>query len=510
MKKLLTAVLTFLCLLLFAVSCRKVTSIEGVSFQDWKPDVALPLVNAKVTIGDLLDNFGGNTYLEEDNLQRLTFVYEGSGFGIASEEITQLIPNFSFPMVDTFFGLPYNLPNNTYVNFVSIKRGYISTLTKNYHAEPLEFILTIPEITLNNQPFEKSIILNPGVIPTISTHDVKGYTLSPTEDSLNFYYSARLIASDSFVTLYDFDPLVALDSMQYDYAEGFLGTGSIPLPRDTVPIDFFDYFSGGEVFFEEPSITITINNSFGFPFRARFNVLQAEKEDGTILPIGNTALNSAFNIDYPSFSEVGQTKQTSFVVDQTNSDISNIIGQPIKFFDYEIEPLANPDNDTTAVGFLTDSSSVYLDFLVELPLYGRATNFTVQDTFALKFSEYEELRHASLRVTTENGFPVDVFMQLYFLNANNVAIDSITNDFSGNNVLAAAPVDADGRSIEINKKTTDFEIPEDRFTRLKAEAEYLMLKTAFTTLDGGQESVRFYSDYELSVKLGILAGLNPQ
>lgn len=510
MKNLLSGTLTFLFVLLFAVSCQKVTSIEGVSFDDWKPDVALPLVNTKVTIGDLLDNFGGNTYLEEDNQQRLTFVYESAGFGITSEEITQLIPNFGFPMVDTVEGLPYNLPNSTYVNFISIKRGYISALTKNYHAEPIEFTLRIPEISLNNIPFEESYIVNPGVIPNLKTFDVKGYNLSPTQDSLNFYYSARMIASDSFVTLYDFDPFVSLDSMQYNYAEGFLGTGSIPLPRDTVPIDFFNYFEDGEVYFEEPSITITINNSFGFPFRARFNILQAEKEDGTILPIGNAALNSAFDIDYPSFSEVGQTKQTSFVVDQSNSNIANIIGQPIKFIDYEIEPLANPNQDTSAVGFLTDSSSVYLDFLVELPLYGRATDFTVRDTFAMKFDDYEEIRHASLRVATENGFPVDVFMQLYFLDADYNTIDSIADDFMTNNVLIAAEVDTDGRSIDIRQKTTDFEIPEDRFTRLKAEAEHLVLKTAFTTLDGGQESVRFYSDYELGVKLGILAGLDPK
>jgi len=45
---------------------------------------------------------------------------------------------------------------------------------------------------------------------------------------------------------------------------------------------------------------------------------------------------------------------------------------------------------------------------------------------------------------------------------------------------------------------------------LKASAEHLKLKTAFSTLDGGQESVRFYSDYELGVKLGIIAGLDPQ
>jgi len=492
---------------LLLAGCKKASKLDSIALGEYNPDIAFPLINANVTASDLLGSFSEGTNLEEGSDGSLTFVYEGDGFGLKSTEVTQLIPNFSFPMVDTAFGFPYNLPNNTFVDFVNIRSGIIGVAVSNNHAEPVEFTLTIPDITLNGVPFEQTeIVATTGIF--VETYPVAGYVLTPNADSLNFYYTAKLVNSGTFVTLYSApDPLVALDSMRYSYAEGFLGNGTFPIPRDTIEIDLFDQVSGN-VFFEEPSITVTIKNSFGFPVKGKFDILDAHLIDGTVLPLINSTLNNGFTVDHPTFAEVGQIKQTVFVVDNTNSNINTIIGQPIAFFDYKVTPQANPTNDTTQLGFLTDSSELSLDILVELPLYGTAENFTISDTLAISLAIYEKMDYAKLRVLTDNGFPVDVYTQVYFLNSNYEVLDSLATNAS-ESLLASASIDAGGRVTTPTTKTTEYELLEDRFDVLKQEAKYLKLKSSFSTINNGQESVRIYSDYHMGIKIGVLAGIRP-
>ncbi len=495
-----------LCIALLLSGCKKASKLDNITMGEYSPDIAFPLVNSSVTAGDLLDSFGDGTNLEEGSDGSLTFVYQSEGFGLRSEEITELIPNFSFPMVDTIVGFPYNLPNNTFVDFIRIKKGIIGVLVANDHPEPVEFTLTIPDITLNGVPFKQTAIIGT-TIPYFDTYDVAGYVLTPNADSLNFRYSAKLVNSGTFVELYSApDPIIALDSMRYSYAEGYLGNGSFPLPRDTIEIDIFDQFSGN-IFFEEPSITVTINNSFGFPIKGKFDVLDAHTVDGTTLPLINSVLNNGFSIAYPTFAEIGQTKQTVFVVDYNNSNLNTIIGKPVDFFDYELVPVANP-GPGTPVGFLTDSSEITLDLLVELPLHGTVENFTMSDTLAISLDIYEKMDYANLKVITDNGFPVDVYTQMYFLNESYEPIDSLATNFN-ESLLASGIIGSNGRVTEPTIKTTEYEITEDRFSILKQDAKYLLLKTSFSTVDNGQQSIRIYSDYEIGMKIGVLAGIRP-
>jgi len=495
----------FILAILVLSACKKASKLDNIALGDYSPDIAFPLVNSSVNASDLLQSFGDGTNLEEGSDGSLTFVYEGDGFGLRSEEITTLIPNFPFPMIDTIVGFPYNLPNNTFVDFILIKQGKIHLGVFNKQVEPIDFTFTIPDITLNGVPFEQKKTIGPNQI-FIDSFEVPEYILTPNADSLHFYYQAKLVNSGTHVVLTD-DPLVSLDSMRYSYAEGYLGNGTFPLPRDTIEIDFFEQFSG-VVFFEEPSITVTINNSFGFPIKGKFDVLDAHLIDGSVIPLTNAILNNGFTINYPTLSEVGQLKQTVFVVDYTNSNINSIIGQPVDFFDYELVPQANPTNDTTQLGFLTDTSEISLDILVELPLHGTVENFTITDTLGISLDLYQKMDYANLKVITDNGFPVDVYTQLYFMDADYNVLDSLATDYN-ESLLASALVDASGRANEPTRKITEYELSEDRFSILKQDAKYLLLKTSFSTINNGQQSIRIFADNELGIKIGVLAGIRP-
>lgn len=498
--------LVSLCILT-VISCNKLEKLGNINTDEWRPDVALSLVNTTVTTQDLLENYGEDTEIIVDQNQQLTLVYRSEGYSQEGEELFQLIPDVNFPMQDTAFKLPYPLPVGVRIDYIIAKSGTIDLTVLNPHPEPIGMTFSIPESTLNGDIFSRYFEVGANVLfpPAFFSYPLEGYVLRPEDDSITFKYDARFLSNDSIVltTL-----LVDFVEPQFSYAEGFLGNGSFSIPRDTIEVDFFRYFNNdGSVFFEEPRMILTVRNSFGFPVRAQFDVLNAVTKDGTVIPFSSTQLDDGVDFNYPSLTQVGEEKTTVFTIDKDNSNIENIIGQPIVMFDYEADININPDNDTSLVGFVTDSSDFYLDAEIELPLYGRVNGFVVNDTLALELGEYKKVEEVEFKLVVENGFPTDAEIQVYFVDDDFVLIDQLLDPVE--NALLAAPVGADGRVTMKERKETFATIDKDRFTNIKNNATQIIISVGMTTINDGTTSVRIYEDYNMDVKLGVIAGLDP-
>lgn len=494
----------FIGLVLLWSGCKKFNA-DGVSVDNWSPDVAAPLFTTSVTVEDLLESYKEEgASIEEDMSGRLTLVYTNEGYSVDLAELFEVIPNIEFPLPDNVFPFPYELPNNIDIHFINIKSGIINYEILSPFFQQLNVTLRIPQIAKDGIIFEETFPV--GFLQNNGSFDVSDYVLTPTNDTLFLEYEAYDASNGDTM---DLDGLVGLEflDLKHSYAQGYLGMGTYETPRDTIEVDFFDYFSSGTVFFEEPSLEVKIRNSFGFPVRMLFNILQAETSDGNVIPLANAQLADGIDFNYPTLSEVGQTKETSFVIDQNNSNLENMIGQPIRYLDYEVEPVANPLGDTSIIGFLTDTSAFSVDVELQLPLYGRAQNFAFTDTFDVDFSELDFVNSATLKLVTENGFPMDVYMQLAFLDEDGVVIDEILNPF--NHVMTAAPVDGDGRTISTSRKETFAPIEDLRFRALRNQAKFVVLQGKFSTTMEGTESIRVYKDYEVTAKLGIIANVDP-
>ncbi len=509
MSKLYFTTFTVVAVLLCIAGCKKFDKIEGVDLGDWNPDVALSLFTTTVNVADVLEDAVENSELVTDDMNALTFVYPSDPFYLSNDELTDLIPsNKNFTMNDTLYHLLYTLTNGLSMEVVDIKSGQLGAVVlNNVLTEPVNFTLTIDEYTKDGIPFDTTIFVANGNIPTFKYFDATGYSLAPVNDTVHFHYKTHLVSDGSEVNLGN-PVLILLDSMRHTYAEGYLGQIVYPVPRDTIEIRLFDLFEEGNIYFEEPSLTISVNNSFGFPTRAKFEEFNAITDDGTVIPLGNAQLNQGIDINYPTLNQVGQFAATSFVVDQSNSNLEDMVGQPIRYIDYEFIPTANPDEDPSIIGFVTDSSAVSLDMILELPLYGKSNNFTVLDTMDFDLQDADDrISSAKFRLETENSFPVEIKVQLYFLDQNAVVIDSLNTNFE-ESIVAAAPIDMNGKSIGISEKRTDIEMNASRFAQIKATATNVLLKASVTTADQGQTSVRIYADNELTLKLGLLTSID--
>ena len=487
------------------ITCKKVRNVDGISFDEWSPDAAFPVLHTSLTASDILEGLGENSVVVEGTGGQLIFIYTSEGYRIDGDELSELIPDVDIPMTDSIFNMPYNLPNNIRIDYILVKEGNVGLLASSTSI-PLNLRFYIPQLTLDNNQYERNLSVQ-GNFPTVDIQPVGGYTLRPENDTLQFIYEARATA-DGTPLILSSPVIVSLDSLKYSYAEGYLGNNNFLVPRDSIKIDLFNFLDGGELYFEEPKITVRVQNSFGFPLSVKFNVLRVLTTDGDVIDLGNPDLINGLYIDYPAINEVGAIKETIFTIDRFNSNIEDIIGQPVSLVDYDIEAVTNPDNDTTSIGFMTDSSVIDLDLELELPLYGQARNFTILDTFALDLSVFEEVQYADFKLYSENGFPVDAKIQIYFLDDNDVLLDSLARNFD-DEALLSGEIGNDGKVIAPKNHTRYYPVNEERFSRLKYQGKQVVLKTEFSTTNGGTQSVRFYSHYNLDMHLGVIGGVSP-
>ncbi|MCC6725352.1 MAG: hypothetical protein IT258_12670, partial [Saprospiraceae bacterium] len=290
-------------------------------------------------------------------------------------------------------------------------------------------------------------------------------------------------------------------NINFSYIEGYLGNFTNRGKRDFVGIEFFEDWIQGDVFFEKPVIKINIENSFGLPTRSKIDTFDILTADGHSIPLESDFIDSTgIDFVYPTVAEAGQSKTMTFTFDANNSNIEDVLGSRPIGLDYKVDAISNPDSIVGIRGFLTDSSFYKIQIEVDLPLHGRASGFGAVDEFDLDFSDYDVLKEVEFKLVADNGMPLAIDAQAYFLDSTGVVLDSLFDEIA--TPIAAAPVDADG--IVTAKQTTTTFVTFDavRFDKIR-KARKLKLHAYFSTTNGGQQSVKAFSNQDVEIRMGM-------
>ena len=103
---------------------------------------------------------------------------------------------------------------------------------------------------------------------------------------------------------------------------------------------------------------------------------------------------------------------------------------------------------------------------------------------------------------TDNGFPLDIDLQCYFLDEAGAFVDSL---FVGSqtNIIQAAALGSNGKVTDSFETTTFADIDSDRINLIRGRAKNLVLLGRFNSPDTGNTPVKIFSDYDLGVKIGV-------
>lgn len=414
-------------LLLVLMGCQ---SYEELQLPERDASWAVPVFQAKVSPSDLLGRLNDQTevLIDSDGLVRLRYA-DTIKLDAVNDILEALVfDNNVFPLLDTVLHIPLEgLPNNADIDFAILKEGQLYFQVALPTIDTVDYVVEIPAIKdangnvlsfstrlENNQAGNTTVVNSP-------LYNMRGFVITPVNDSITVRYRARSVRSGNVAKVNGTNLFV--QRMRPGYIQGYSGKETLSLGKDTISIPFFEKWKNGLSYFSDPVFSVKIRNSFGFPVKAIVNAFDFESEKG-LSRISSPAIDNGVEIAYPSLSEVGTVKITEVRLDASNSNIRNALNErPFRMM-YDLSAETNPDANPGIRGHLTDSSFFEAQLEVQLPASGYFTGLQLTDTFQLDLKRAEEVDSLEILLWSENGIPLEVTGQLYFMDDQFRILDS--------------------------------------------------------------------------------------
>lgn len=484
-------------------ACTEINELDELDVRTGQQRWAIPLASSTLSIDDLLNEISDSTDVLIDSVGRVHLQYNGDILKKTALEILPPLPT----------GLPIEVPDTNFIIDLPFKDLIVTDmrlrgdsmfyLFRSELEEDIDVSVTIPALTLDGKPYSASttIIHDPNRANSFDQAivglDLEGYRLQMDSNRYRVVYNARRmdgsrIKLSKVLTIYS--------KLDFSYVEGFFSKDNYEIPRDTISIDVYDRVLPGELFFEAPSVSITVTNAFGFPLETTVKELSLKGKNGQFIELESPYIREGFFVDYPRLNEVGGSRVTEFVFDTSNSNIKEIFNsQPVEM-DYEITAISNPDEDNKIIGFLQDDSEVRINVKVDLPVHGRAKDFLTTSEFDLDIGN-DNLKSMEVKWISENNLPVGMDAQVYFYDQEDNVIDSLFYDTPL--VVDAAAVDINDKVLETAKNLHIENITGERLDRMRmAEKGEISLK--ISTYEASSRSVRILKDQYITIKIGAI------
>ncbi len=483
--------------LVFLMSgCQAIDDLSNIEKPALSPELAIPLVNTRLSVGDILNSVGGASSVVIEPNGQIKMYYEGKAIEKTASDLLSFPPRIEFAAPQASSSIPMQPVGGMIIKSVALKGGSIKygfTASEN-----LTVIVTIPELSKGGAAFRQTETVTAGKFQS-AVYDLSGYTLAPSNSTLTISYEAKK-ANGSLVTNLDF--LGTFDNLGYSYIEGYMTEQPYNFDRQQIILNLFTDFVSGNLEFIDPKVILTVENSFGFGMTSKISSMRALglKSSGFIDTIPMTYPNKGFDFAYPSLSEKGQTKKTPFTLDRNNSNIATVLAKNPLLIQYDVDATTKSSGNNLI--FLTDQSKIKMRADFELPLYLKASDFYYEQILNPDLSSLSDPRvqSAEMKIISVNRIPGTINMQIYFRNANKKIIDSLFS--SSKNLLAGAPVDADGNVNGTNKQ--EFLIPIDRakLDRIK-DAKDMVLGTTLSTSNNGKAAARINDKQTVELRMGV-------
>lgn len=504
----------------------RLKDLEDIKGVRWEPDLAVPLVNSELTMEDLIDE-ADSEYINVDNEQLIHLIYRGTVLSIEGEDVIytrnqeiQNVLTFTPPEVLAFnmddsvvierdFNLFYDVNFGDIDSMLMKNLEWSSTYSANFdHDAEIEF--SLPTAISNGNMFSSTAILSGGQSTQVD-ENLGGYMLDMTKgpngvNDLPFRFKITLRKSGTSIlnagSNIAFD--MSFEQNRFEEFYGYVGMEElINEEADTLELNIFDESEEGTFTLDDPRIKLIYTNSFGIPTQAEFLQFKSYSKKTGYMDI--TGFPSDLSIPYPTPAQFGETLSDSIILNKSNSNIGDVISsQPQKVI-YQFDASTNP-NGREQQNYFRDTSrlSFHLDF--DMPLRGTADGFHLEqeEDFELDLGETVDLDYLVMRLYLENDFPVDLDLQIYFLDDMGQEIDSLLSPREL--LIESPPVDMNGRTIGFTTSIHDVNYNNDRIDALEQTQKIRIDAKINTTKNGqSQPTVSFYEDYGLRVQLGVAA-----
>ena len=252
-----------------------------------------------------------------------------------------------------------------------------------------------------------------------------------------------------------------------------------------------------------PRVIVKITNYWDIPAQLKFlDFYYFPTETSAGIPVAGTFIDDWHSLNRPELPAIYAI--TDLIMDASNSSIDDMISsmpnyvtvgglaQTVPGFDYQVDP----------------NSIDSISMRIELPLELRVSNLNMTDTIefdAIKdlgsdTGKFESIR---LNLVFENGFPLDIDGQVYFMDETHTILDSVSIE----------PITIPSGTVSDGKVSTPARyVKVILIEGLRKDALFrsAFLKTRFTFSTANHqlgETIKIYADYQIDLKIGALARL---
>jgi len=560
-------------LLILAISCgfyactEDYFEFEKIKLDDWNPNLAIPLMSSNLSLADIVIKQDTNGAINSTDNGGLEIIYRASVLSSDTSTVIN-IPTENFK--DTFTvaqasngfldsippGPPFNngqkfeyeAPTelviidasrfDIVVDSMTLKSGTLAFTLEN--SFPYEIEIEAKFRTFTDE-FGDTLVLNytlpaanPDSVVRSQSIDLAGYQVNLSEDKdgnpadntlpIDIKYSMQLVVGVSSSPEDRLEMSGAITNIDFKEFYGSLGSNPLPLEKDSIAIDFFknfQEFKKEDFFISRPSLKLIAKNSFSCPMEFKFTYLRAVNPNRSPSDIELIIPDSLdpLEIDFP---EKYGVVETPFTLTSDNSNIDTILSHLTKSIAFDavaqFNPNGIPPRDGQRRNFITDTSDLGLDLEFRIPFEGRALGFFVEDTIDVILEQISDLSDGTLRIYAENGFPMDVDLQLTFLDSNNKDLGKLilpSNPIYSNGygmILPSAPTRPVGRNLKeavgFTTNITDTKINRERLKSISRGTK-VALSAKLSTEDANIETnVVFNSANRLKIIISLNSSIS--
>ena len=519
------------CIKEFEDTIDELSSIKGVTTN---PTLAAPLINASVTLSDLLDDLSGDLdvttgpdgkiilkFSSADSVDQKQYItLPGINFSFDAIMPPSELPNFEsigYYSQSIANNIPITVSGSQRIERVLIKQGSLSLNVGSNFKHNTVVKISYPSITKNGLPYIDSFVFvyNGATAPNIIRNiDLSGYEIDFTQNGSTynvFSYELGVNITRNPSNNVDITDKISFNQgltiNQYRRLEGYFGKFDITELKSTSELGLFDNKLEGNVFVENPSIKLKITNSFGLPITAKIIDIYVLSGTGVKTPIIIDLFKDTFAIEYTS--NIDQSKVTEYTIDNTNSNIGDVLNAAPQTIIYQILFTAN-SNDIPRANVLYDNTTIKQEAILDLPVDVKILTYAIESEGDFELNEsLSELDSTGITVNWAevvseivNGLPLNATVQIYIDDTvSNTVVDSIFNPAY---LMPAASVNSLGEVIQPSKANTTNTITKSHYDNIKKGNRYRLivrLKTPESS-PGNLPYVGIYDYQKLSVKLG--------
>lgn len=513
-------------------SCYK-KDFDKLKLANATPEYVCPLINASLSMKDIIDPNKKKLNITEDINGFYTFIYYQDLYTQLITDLLQ-ITDLSIAQTTTLTAgevtslaiagsvtHPFTksvilaTTHGEKLKTVLVKSGTLPLTISSTFKHNVQVVVTFPYIKKNSVALTTTINLNyvSGNAPVVSTTaiDLTGYTIDCSENNtkvntLTFTGILKVTfkSGNPITTAQKIDLSTGISNIAYSYVDGYIGQYTFTVPQDSVSINIFDNAYIGNIYFTDPKVRAIITNSVGASSTVKMVKLTAQSNITGNTDITGSIINTNIAILYPSLAQIGQSETTTIQLDKTNSNVQTIFNPAPNKIIYKMSGIINPAGVTA--NFATDSSYVKIRGEVEIPMEGKVVKFVLLDT--INNISYPDINiggktgkvlSAGFNIALSNGFPMNTSIQMYFLDDANVILDSL---FASPHLIVSAAVDVTGKVTTPTDILIHEMYNEARYNRITLSKK-AVLYAFFSTANNGTTPVKIYSSYKLKSNISI-------